>query len=62
MEAGTLVLVEAWPKEALSDGYTREAPIVLDAWRKLFGDQRPFSASEIDAYFKGNVKDVEDQS
>jgi hypothetical protein len=61
MEAGTLVLLKAWVKEEISDGYTREAPLVIDAWRDLFGDQRPFSATEIDAYFKGNVKDVEDK-
>lgn len=61
VEAGTLVILKGWPKEAISSTYEKEANEILDAWRNILGDTTPFRSDKIDVYFNGNVRDVDEE-
>lgn len=61
VEAGVFVALRAYPKEDISSDYQKEAKEVLEIWNDVLRGVAPFRSDAIEAYFKGNARNLDDQ-
>jgi hypothetical protein len=61
VDTGHFVALTAWDKNALFRNYDRASREVIEDWKSIFGDRRPFSSSEVGAYLGGVFRDVDEK-